>query len=228
MALLLSLPVLILAAIVVAFFLIEKRFPRAITAFEENLLAILMATITLVSFTQVIARYGFNSGWGGALELTRILFAWMILFGMSYGIKIGAHLGVDAAIRLLPARGFRAAAVFGAVCGILYAGILLYSDWLQFFGANARGGALDYWSKMYKIGVGLDDLRYPDWIQEAFGMRERVQRWIAYLILPIGLGLFMYRCIQAMIAILRGEKEMIIAAHEAEELVAENKNALKD
>ena len=81
---------------------------------------------------------------------------------------------------------------------------------------------------MYKIGVGLDDLRYPDWIQEAFGMRERVQRWIAYLILPIGLGLFMYRCIQAMIAILRGEKEMIIAAHEAEELVAENKNALKD
>ena len=228
MALLLSLPVLILAAIVVAFFLIEKRFPRAITAFEENLLAILMATITLVSFTQVIARYGFNSGWGGALEFTRILFAWLILFGMSYGIKIGAHLGVDAAIRLLPARGFRAAAVFGAVCGILYAGILLYSDWLQFFGANARGGALDYWSKMFKIGIGLDDLRYPEWMQHAFGMQERVHRWLAYVMLPIGLGLFGFRCVQAFIAILRGERELIISGHEAEDLVAANKDVLKD
>jgi C4-dicarboxylate transporter DctQ subunit len=35
----------------------------------------------------VVARYGFHTGWGGALELTRILFAWMILFGMSYGVK---------------------------------------------------------------------------------------------------------------------------------------------
>ena len=228
MALLLSLPVIALAVIVVAFFVIERLFPAAITRFEENLLAILLATITVVSFSQVIARYGFNSGWSGALEFTRILFAWLILFGMSYGVKIGSHLGVDAFIRLLPARGFRSAALFGAACGIAYAVILLYSDWLQGLGANARGGALDYWSKMFKIGIGLDDLRYPVWIQHAFGMQERVQRWIAYLILPIGLGLFGFRCVQAFIAIWRGERELIIAGHEAEDLVAENKNALKD
>ncbi len=60
-----------------------------VTRFEENVLAVLLALITTVSFTQVVARYSFNSGWTGAPEFTRILFAWMILFGMSYGLKQG-------------------------------------------------------------------------------------------------------------------------------------------
>ena len=81
---------------------------------------------------------------------------------------------------------------------------------------------------MFKIGIGLDDLRYPELIQEMFGTKERVQRWIAYLILPVGLALFAFRCIQAALQIIRGEREMMIAAHEAEELVAENKDVLKD
>ncbi len=205
-----------------------QRVDNWVTRFEEGVLAFLLAAMTIVSFTQVVARYGFNSGWTGALEFTRILFAWLILFGMSYGVKIGSHLGVDAVIRLLPKRLFRAVAVFGALCGVVYAGTLLYSEWLHIFRLNTRGGAIDYWSKMYKIGIGLDDLRYPDYVIENFGTKERVQRWIAYLILPVGLALFMFRCIQAAWQIITGEREMMIAAHEAEELVAENKDVLKD
>jgi len=205
-----------------------QRVDNWVTRFEEGVLAILLAAMTIVSFTQVVARYGFNSGWTGALEFTRILFAWLILFGMSYGVKIGSHLGVDAVIRLFPARLFRAAAVFGALCGVVYALTLLWSEWLHVFGLNTRGGAIDYWMKMYKIGIGLDDLRYPDVIIETFGTKERVQRWIAYLILPIGLALFIFRCLQAAWQIITGEREMMIAAHEAEDLVAENKDALKD
>ncbi|GGF07664.1 TRAP transporter small permease [Stappia taiwanensis] len=205
-----------------------QRVDNWVTRFEEGMLAVLMAAMTIVSFSQVVARYGFNSGWTGALEFTRILFAWLILFGMSYGIKIGAHLGVDAVIRLFPPRLFRFFAIFGALCGVAYAAILFSADWLQFFGINARGGALDYWMKMYKIGIGLDDLRYPEFVQETFGTQERVQRWIAYLILPIGLLLLAYRCLQATWQIITGKRDLIIAAHEAEELVAENKNIIKD
>lgn len=205
-----------------------QRVDNWVTRFEEGVLAFLLAAMTIVSFTQVVARYGFNSGWTGALEFTRILFAWLILFGMSYGVKIGSHLGVDAVIRLLPKQLFRAAAVFGALCGVVYALTLLWSEWLHIFGLNTRGGAIDYWMKMYKIGIGLDDLRYPDVIIENLGTQERVQRWIAYLILPIGLALFLFRCIQAAWQIITGEREMMIAAHEAEDLVAENKDVLKD
>ena len=223
------LPYVGMALFIAIFYLIERARPDAVTRFEENVLAILLAMITIVSFFQVIARYGFNTGWGGALEFTRILFAWMILFGMSYGIKIGSHLGVDAFIKMLPARAFRFVALFGALVAVIYAVLLISSTWLTFFGVETRGGgAVDYWSKMYKVGIGLDDLRYPGWMQDGFGLQERVHRWIAYLILPIGLALFAYRSLQAMVQIWRGDREMIIASHEAEELVAENKDVLKD
>jgi C4-dicarboxylate transporter DctQ subunit len=192
-----------------------------------------LAAITLISFSQVIARYGFNSGWGGALELTRILFAWLILFGMSYGVKHGMHLGVDALIRILPKPLFRAAAILGALCCFLYAAMLLHAGWLHFFGGKEvtnyrQSGAMGYWTLMYNLGTGLDDLRYPVWMQESFGLQERVQRWVAYLMLPIGLALLAFRSAQALVEIVRGNRELIIAGHEAEELVAENKNILRD
>lgn len=218
----------VMAVIIILLFFLERVRPDAVLRFEENVLAVLLALITLVSFVQVIARYGFNTGWGGALEFTRVLFAWMILFGMSYGIKIGSHLGVDVFIKMLPARLFKAAALFGAACAVAYAVTLISSTWLTFFGADTKGGAVHYWSKMFQIGIGLDDLRYPVWMQDSFGLQERVQRWIAYLILPVGLALFGFRSLQAMVLIWRGERDMIIASHEAEELVAENKDILKD
>jgi len=218
----------VMLLIVAALFIIERSHPDAVTRFEENVLATLMAMITIVSFVQVIARYGFNTGWGGALEFTRVLFAWMILFGMSYGIKMGSHLGVDVFIRMLPQKLFRAAALFGALCAVLYAVTLISAAWLNLFGAETKGGAMHYWGKMFQIGIGLDDLRYPEWMQETFGLQERVQRWIAYLILPIGLALFAFRSLQAMVMIWTGDRTMIIASHEAEELVAENKDILKD
>lgn len=221
-------PYLAILTLLAILFLAERRFPEAVTRFEENVLAILLTAITVISFTQVIARYGFNSGWSGALELTRILFAWMILFGMGYGVKQGLHLGVDAAIRLMPARAFRVTALIGALSCILYAAILLSADWLTIFGANSKGGAIFYWTKFFNAGLGLDDLRYPVFIQETFGVQERVQRWIAYLILPVGLALLGYRSIEAFVAVWKGERELVIASHEAEELVAENKDALKD
>ncbi|GKX34956.1 MAG: C4-dicarboxylate TRAP transporter small permease protein DctQ [Rhizobiaceae bacterium MnEN-MB40S] len=218
----------IMALVVVIFFLVERANPEAIARFEENVLAVLLALITIVSFSQVIARYGFNSGWGGALEFTRILFAWMILFGMSYGARAGLHLGVDAVIRLFPARLFRVAALFGAFCVFAYAITLLWASWLNLFGADTKGGAIFYWNRMFQIGIGLDDLRYPAWMQETFGLQDRIQRWIAYLILPVGLALLAFRGLQAMIQIWTGQRDLIIAGHEAEDLVAENRNVLKD
>lgn len=206
----------------------ERAKPDLVQRAEENFLALLLAVLTIVSFVQVIARYGFNTGWGGALEFTRIVFAWMILFGMGFGIKIGSHLGVDAVIRLFPKPLFRAAALFGAMTGILYGVILLSADWLQIFGADTKGGAIAYWTKFFNAGIGLDDLRYPDWFREIFGVQERVQRWVAYLMLPLGLALLTFRCLQASVRIWRGERELIVAGHEAEDLVAENKNVVQE
>lgn len=226
-------PIIALIAMVIGIFAAERRWPQVIDQLEENFIAILLALITLISFVQVIARYGFNTGWSGALEFTRILFAWLILFGMSFGIKHGMHLGVDAFIRLLPRPAFRAVAVFGAVCAFLYAFMLLHAGWLAWFGAEVnpnwrQSGAIGYWKFMFDRGTGLDDLRWPEIIQSVTGTQERVQRWIAYLMLPIGLSLVAFRSLQGIIQIATGKRDLLIAGHEAEDLVAENKDVLKD
>lgn len=205
-----------------------KKLTSLIDHFEENFIAVILALMVLISFSQVVARYIFNSGWGGALELTQVLFAWLILFGMSYGVKVGSHLGVDALIRTFPKPVFRFFSLFGALVCVLYGLTLLSAEWLTFFGVESKGGAWFYFTKIYNIGIGMEDIIVPSIFPEFMYGGERLPRWIAYLILPIGLVLFIFRSLQAFVAIWKGDREMIIASHEAEELVEENKNSIKE
>jgi len=225
-------PVVLIVAFFCLYVVLDFVRPELIASLDENIIAIILALMTIVTFSQVVARYGFNSGWGAALEFTRVLFAWLILFGMSYGIKIGAHLGVDAVINLLPRPLFRLAALLGAGLTVLYALLLLDATWfggmLALENKGSSGGAYEYVAKFYKLPIGMEDLKWPVFIQEWFEVRERVPRWMPYVILPIGLALLAFRAAQAFWLIATGKKDAIIAAHEAEELVAENKDVLKD
>ncbi len=221
-------PHLLLLGFVFLFFIWEKFSPKIVEKFENNLLIILMALLTIVAFSQVIARYGFNTGWSGALEFSMVLFSWLILIGMSYGIKRSSHLGVDILLKATPKPIAKWLAIFGASTGLIYGLILLDASWLKAVGVDTRSGAIDYWSKMYKINIGTEELRWPIWIQETFGVQDRVQRWLVLIILPISLALVSFRSLQAMFEIYRGDREMVIAGHEAEELVKENKDKLKD
>ena len=221
-------PHLLLLGFVFLFFIWEKFSPKTVEKFENNLLIILMALLTIVAFSQVIARYGFNTGWSGALEFSMVLFSWLILIGMSYGIKRSSHLGVDILLKATPKPIAKWLAIFGASTGLIYGLILLDASWLKAVGVDTRSGAIDYWSKMYKINIGTEELRWPIWIQETFGVQDRVQRWLVLIILPISLALVSFRSLQAMFEIYRGDREMVIAGHEAEELVKENKDKLKD
>ena len=221
-------PHLILLGMMILLFIWERYYPKAVEKIEDNLLIILMALLTIVSFTQVVARYGFNTGLSAALEFTMTTFSWLILIGMSYGIKRSSHLGVDILLKIVSKPIARWLAIFGAASGLIYGLILLDASWLKAVGIETRSGAIEYWSKMYKVNIGTEELRWPIWIQETFGVKDRVQRWVVLIILPISLALLCYRSLQAMVQIYRGEREMVIAGHEAEELVSENKNVLKD
>lgn len=221
-------PHFLLFGIVIVLFIWEHFYPKTVDKLEDNLLVFLMALLTVVSFSQVVARYGFNTGWSAALEFTMVIFSWLILVGMSYGIKRSSHLGVDIFIKILPKPIAKWFAFFGAATGLIYGLILLDASWLQAVGIETRSGAIEYWAKMYKVNIGTEELRWPVWIQEVFGVKDRVQRWFVLIILPVSLALLCYRSLQAMVQIYLGKREMVIAGHEAEELVKENKNILKD
>ncbi len=203
-----------------------NKLSKFIDRLEEDFIALLLGLMVLITFTQVVARYGFNSGWGSALEITQVLFAWLILFGMSYGIKKGIHLGVDILIRKFSAPIFKVFALFGAVACIIYGVTFFSAHWITWVGGDpGKGGAYFYWSKMYQLNIGMESIALPEFI---FGEDQRLPRWVAYLMLPVGLALFVLRCVQAFFEILFNKREMIIASHEAEELLEQNKNVVGD
>jgi len=207
---------------------LEKRYPDAMDKAEENLMVLVITSIMLVSFGQVIARYGFNTGWHAALEFTTIAFSWLILLGMSYGIKTGLHLGVDIVLNAVPSKARKVLSLTGAFAAMMYGFILLDSTWLTLLNVDVRGGAIEYWSKMFKIGIGSEELRYPVFLQELFGLKPRVHRWLVLVILPISLAMLCLRSIQAFVAIYKGERDMLISGHEGKDLVDDNKDVLKD
>ena len=221
-------PHLYLLILILVIWGLEKRFPRFMEKLEENFLVLIIFSIMAVSFGQVIARYAFGTGWSAALEFSMVMFSWLILMGMSYGIKNGTHLGVDIVLNAVPSRVGKWLSLFAAFATLMYALILLDSAWLAALGVDVRGGAIEYWAKMYKINIGTEELRWPVWVQDTFDVKDRVQRWLVLIILPISLALLSFRSLQAMVQIYRGERDMVIAGHEAEDLVNENKDALKD
>ncbi|EPJ47329.1 MAG: tripartite ATP-independent periplasmic transporter DctQ [Osedax symbiont Rs1] len=221
-------PHIYLIILIIGIWLCERKWPEMVDAIEENILVIIITAIMLVSFGQVVARYGFNSGWAAALEFNTLAFSWLILLGMSYGIKNGVHIGVDIILNAVSKPVTRIMALIGALGSMFYGLILLDSTWLHLLGVDVRGGAIEYWAKMFKIGIGSEELRYPEFMQQLFGLQPRVHRWLVLVILPISLALLVYRSGQAFIDIYTGKRRMLISGHEGQELVEENKGIIKD
>lgn len=119
---------------------------------EEGLLAFLLAAMTIITFSQVVARYVFNTGAVWALELTTFLFAWLVILGISYGIRVRAHIGVDAFVKLFRAPVQRFFGVVAIGAGLLYAGLLVVGSWEQTFGI------------IFEFAIESEDLKVPLWI----------------------------------------------------------------
>ncbi|MEX0758164.1 MAG: TRAP transporter small permease [Tistlia sp.] len=195
-----------------------QRAGEVVNRIEEGAISFFFAVMVLTTFVQVVLRYVFNTGFVWALELTTYCFAWMVLIGISWGVKINTHLGVDAFVRLFPGKAQRALVLFGCLCCIAYAGILL-------------AGAWEYISKIYRIGIPTEDLYVPRVVVELFagGEPDRpvpIPRWIPYAALPIGLALLLFRFCQAFWLIYTGERKTLIAGHEVEELAEEAQHRL--
>ena len=118
---------------------------RWLERFEEGLVAFLMAAMTLTTFVQVVARYVFNYSFVWALELNGVMFAWLIFVGMSYGVRVGAHIGIDAVVKNLRPAAARAVGMVAATLCIVYALIVAFGGW-------------QYVHKMYDVGIEMQDL----------------------------------------------------------------------
>ncbi len=208
--------------------------PSSTDKFEETLIAIILGLMTLVTFANVVARYGFNSNILWALEVTSILFAWLILLGVSYCVKINAHLGVDAIVNLLAAPTRLAFTLFAVACSIAYAFLLLKGGWdfwanfANLPGTTGRWFPTGFESDFLAKGwYETEDVEMPQmlqflsvWFNEGEPY-EKMPRLVPYIMLPIGMALLLFRFVQAGVAVWNGRRDLIIVSHEAEDAVEE-------
>jgi C4-dicarboxylate transporter DctQ subunit len=190
---------------------------RFINNFEENFIALILAAMTGLTFANVIARYVFNDNILWALEATVYLFAWLVLFGMSYAVKTSAHLGVDVVVNRQSPGIKKALGLLSVAACLLFAGLLLV-------------GSIEYWWRFFSKMSFLEseDVPFPVIIQSLVGLvengeakYENIPRFIPYFILPFGFALMALRFLEVGWLIWTDRKDMVIASHEAEDMMDE-------
>lgn len=204
---------------------------QIVNEFEETAIAILLGAMTIITFVNVVMRYVFNASLIWGLELTLALFAWLVLFGMSYAVKVTAHLGVDAVINILPQRGRRILALIAAACCLIYAFLLMkgaWDYWAPFAGFEQTGGRWfpeGFIKTRDQAWYETEQIPMPDWlrfIEPIFNQGEpyeKLPRFIPYAMLPFGVALLMFRLIQATWGIVTGTRDGLIVSHEAEDAI---------
>jgi C4-dicarboxylate transporter DctQ subunit len=152
---------------------------RWLEKIEEHFLGVMLAAMTLVTFGQVVARYVFNYSFTWAMELTTVLFAWMIFIGASYGVRVGAHIGIDILVRALGPTAARWLGVAASSLCVAYGAILTFGGW-------------QYLSRLYEVGIYMQDLPFP--------------QWTSRIVLPLGFALLTLRFLGVLWKLLRGQE----------------------
>ena len=204
--------------------------------FEETGIAVILGAMTIITFINVVLRYGFNMSLIWGLEAVTFLFAWLVLFGVSYGVKVTAHLGVDAVINLFSHGPRRVLAVTSGIICVIYAVFLLkgaWDYWAPFAGLDATTGRwfpTGFANSRDQAWYAVVDMPMPEWlrfiepIMNEGEQYEKLPRFIPYAILPIGMALLLFRFVQATVRVIRGERDSLIVSHEAEEAIEDVKH----
>jgi C4-dicarboxylate transporter DctQ subunit len=168
---------------------LNKLFPK----FEEYFIAFLLAAMTLVNVTNVFVRYVLKSNIHWAMEFTVIAFAWLIFLGAAWGIKIGAHIGVDTLVNLFSNKVKKRISIVAAVLCIIY-GIFIFV------------GSYNYVSKIYSIGILSQDIKW-------------LPQWMPRIVMPLGYALIILRFTEALIKIVTGKQTTLGLANEAKDAI---------
>lgn len=189
--------------------------------FEEALIVFLLAAMTLVTFVYVMLNNLYSmfykfAEWAGedsALQdifysigdfimdgaqamtwsnaLTKALFAWLIFFGIAYGVRIGGHIGVDALVKLAPRHIQRVLGFVAALLCLGYAGLMTVASY-------------NWVDTLMTHHIGADDLGQ-------FGIKQ----WHINMIVPISFALVFIRYCEIFVRIARDEQTGLGLADEA-------------
>jgi C4-dicarboxylate transporter DctQ subunit len=146
------------------------RLRAAADSLEEGFMIVALAAMTVVTFVQVVLRYVFGTGFVWSLEVTQYLFAWLVLIGMSYGVRTQAHIAIDVVTRRLPARTAHVVALIALALSLAYCAAMIY-------------GGFVFVDRLVALGNDARDIPLP--------------RWLLAVVMPFGFALLAVRLLQA-------------------------------
>ena len=147
-----------------------QRLLKAADRLEETFMIVALTFMTVLTVVQVVLRYGFGSGFVWSLEATTYTFAWLVLIGMSYGVRTEAHIAVDLVTSKLTPSGARVFASIALVASLAYCVLMIYGSSL-------------FVDRLMALGTNARDLPVP--------------RWVLTGIMPVAFGLLALRLVQA-------------------------------
>ena len=142
---------------------------RALSRLEEILVSALLIAASLLTFTQVVTRYGFGTtlSWGEELIINMLI--WAGLIGSSLALRMGIHIGVDIFVKKFPPPVAKALTLVALGLGLGFCVTLAVLS-IRFVNFLMSSG---------QMSIGLD-----------------IPMWIPYLCLPIAFLLMTWRYLQ--------------------------------
>lgn len=97
----------------------------------EGLLVLLLATMVVMVFGNVVLRYLFDTGIDISEELSRYLFVWLTFVGAVVVARENAHLGVETLVVRLGDTGRKICMVLSDLFILLCCGVFFWGTWQQ-------------------------------------------------------------------------------------------------
>jgi C4-dicarboxylate transporter, DctQ subunit len=161
--------------------------------FEEYFIAFLLISMTAINVANVFVRYVMHSNITWALEYSIISFAWLIIMGAAWGIKVGGHIGIDTIINLFSKKTVKFVNLLSCIFCIMYCIFVLI-------------GSYTYVIKIYSVHISSQDINWlPAWMPRA--------------VMLLGFSLMIVRFSGMFVRILQNKQHGLGLMNEAKEVV---------
>lgn len=136
--------------------------------------------------------------------LTKALFGWLIFIGMSYGVRIGGHIGVDVIVNLLSTRKQRIIGIIACCACLIYAALMAYASY-------------DWVNTLFNADIYAEDLE-----------KIHIKLWYIGAVVPVGFVLLWIRFFEIFIRIIKGLQTGLGNADEAKDAMKHAMTSMMD
>lgn len=108
-----------------------KIINTIISRLEEIIVSIALAIATIITFIEVVLRYGFGSSLGITQELAIYLLILTGMIGASIGVREKTHIGVDIIVKNFPPKLQKFLIVTGFTVSAVFCAVFTYLGYIQ-------------------------------------------------------------------------------------------------